>query len=151
MKRLLCTLLVMTSLLAGITRAISDESRRLVLVTNPNSGIHSLTATETRRLFLGLPVTKDGHPLEAAINRSDPFLYQVFLQKIVYMSSSVYERHLLSNVVQLGGQRPPSFNDAQALINALTRTPGTVAVLWEDQARGSQLTILGEIWQGTED
>lgn len=151
MKRCLCALLLMAGLCGGISVAVSSESRRLVLVTNPTSSVRSLTAGETRRLFLGLPVSKDGHPLEAFINRSDPFLYQVFLQKIIFMSSSVYERHLLTNVVQMGGQRPPSFTDTHSLVKALDKSPDTVAVMWEDQARASQLTILGEIWHGTED
>ena len=151
MKTLICALLLITSLFGGINLAISDDTRRLVLVTGPHSDIRGLTAGETRRLFLGLPVSQGGHRLAAVINRSDPFLYQVFLQKIVYMSSAAYERHLLSNVVQLGGQRPPSFDDARSLITVLDENPDTVAVLWEDQARASRLTILGEIWHGTED
>ncbi len=130
--------------------ANSEEFRRLVLVTDVSSGIASLSSSETRRLFLGFPVIKGGHSLEAAINRSDPFLYQVFLQRVVYMSSSVYERHLLTNVIQLGGQRPQEYNDIRALLSTLKESPGTVSLLWDSDARANgNLIILGEVWHGT--
>lgn len=93
---------------------------------------------------------KAGHSLEAAINRSDPFLYEIFLQKIVYMSSISYERHLLANIIQIGGQRPQTFDNTRALISDLKHKPGTVSVLWDtDIKTASDLTVLGEVWQGT--
>lgn len=149
MKHPFTALLLMLMLLGKISLANSDEFRRLVLVTDASSGITSLSNSETRRLFLGFPVVKSGHSLEAAINRSDPFLYQVFLQRVVYMSSSVYERHLLTNVIQLGGQRPQTYNDARALISVLRESPGTVSMLWESDAKANgNLIILGEVWHG---
>ena len=152
MRQSLTVLLFFVMLIGKISLANSDESRRLVLVTDASSGIKSLTSSETRRLFLGFPVLKQGHSLEAAINRSDPFLYEVFLQRVVYMSSSVYERHLLTNVIQLGGQRPQSYNDVRSLVNALQESPGTVSLLWAKDARANRhLVILGEIWHGIEE
>ena len=150
MKHPFTALLLMLMLIGKINLANGDEFRRLVLVTDASSGITSLSNSETRQLFLGFPVVKGGHSLEAAINRSDPFLYQVFLQRVVYMSSSVYERHLLTNVIQLGGQRPQAYNNVHALIGVLRESPGTVALLWESDARANgNLIILGEVWHGT--
>ncbi|MEJ2553316.1 MAG: hypothetical protein P8164_03795 [Gammaproteobacteria bacterium] len=132
--------------------AASATSRHLVLVTDAATGVTSLSTSEIHKLFLGLPVEKDGHPLEAAINHSDPFLYEIFLQKIVYMSSISYDRHLLANVIQLGGRRPQIFNDTQSLITALEQRPGTVSVLWDsDLKNASELTIIGEVWHGTKE
>jgi len=150
MKHPFTALLLMFILIGKINLANSDEFRRLVLVTDASSGIASLSSSEARRLFLGFPIIKGGHSLEAAINRSDPFLYQVFLQRVVFMSSSVYERHLLTNVIQLGGQRPQEYNDIRALISVLRGSPGTVSLLWESDAKANgNLIILGEIWHGT--
>jgi len=149
MRRKGAIFLFIAVLLGSISSANSAENRRLVLVTDEESGLHSLSASETRKLFLGLPVIKQGRSLEAIINRSDPFLYEVFLQKIVYMSAPVYERHLLSNMVQVGGQRPQAFNDVHTLISTLKEYPGTVTLLWEKDAKAHRgLTILGEIWHG---
>lgn len=152
MKQCLSSLLLLVLLIVKIDIASSAEIRRLVLVTDTATGIHSLTARESRLLFLGLPVTKEGNPLVAVINRSDPFLYEVFLQKVVFMSSSTYERHLLTKTIQLGGQKPDVYTDTKSLAHALKQAPGTVAVLWENEARNwPSLIILGEIWRGTAD
>jgi hypothetical protein len=149
MKQPLTLLLFFIMLLSKMCLANSDDTRRLVLVTDSSSGIESLTSRETRRLFLGLPVLKQGRSLEAAINRSDPFLYEVFLQRVVFMSSSIYERHLLTNALQLGGQRPQIYNDMRSLVNSLKESPGTVSLLWESDALANpNLVILGEVWHG---
>jgi len=137
-------------LLGKPSLAANENNRHLVLVTDSATGITALSTSEIHKLFLGLPIEKGGHSLEAAINHSDPFLYEIFLQKIVYMSSISYDRHLLSNVIQLGGRRPQIFNNTQALITALKQKPGTVSVLWENDVKTrSDLTIIGEIWHGT--
>jgi len=137
-------------LLGTPTLAANENNRHLVLVTDSTTGITTLTTSEIHKLFLGLPIEKGGHSLEAAINHSDPFLYEIFLQKIVYMSSISYDRHLLSNVIQLGGRRPQIFNNTRSLLNALKQRPGTVSVLWENDVKTrSDLTIIGEIWHGT--
>ena len=145
--------LFLTLLLFGQTSsADGDSNRRLVLVTCAQTEIASLSSSEVHKLFLGLPLEKGGLTLEAAINHSDPFLYEIFLQKIANMSSMAYERHLLSNVIQLGGQRPRVFNDARTLINALKQNPGIVTVLWDSDIKGrSDLTIIGEVWRGPVD
>ena len=136
-------------LLLGTPSMAASNNRHLVLVTDSTTGITTLSTSEIHKLFLGLPIEKGGHSLEAAINHSDPFLYEIFLQKIVYMSSISYDRHLLSNVIQLGGRRPQVFNNTQSLITALKQKPGTVSVLWENDIKTiSDLTIIGDIWHG---
>ena len=147
-RHAIATLLML--LLSMPSLATNEKNRHLVLVTDSATGITALSTSEIHKLFLGLPIEKGGHSLEAAINHSDPFLYEIFLQKIVYMSSISYDRHLLSNVIQLGGRRPQIFNNTQSLISALKQKPGTVSVLWENDIKTrSDLTIIGEIWHGT--
>ena len=142
--------LLLLLLIGKPSLAANDSNRHLVLVTNSTTGITSLSASEIHKLFMGLPIEKDGQSLEAAINQSDPFLYEIFLQKIAYMSSISYKRHLLSNVIQLGGRRPQVFNNTQSLIIALKQKTGTVSVLWDSDLKSvSDLTIIGEIWHGT--
>ena len=150
MKRPNALALLLLLLMGTPSLAANDSNRHLVLVTDASTGITALSTSEIHKLFLGLPIEKAGRPLEAAINHSDPFLYEIFLQKIVYMSSISYDRHLLSNVIQLGGRRPQVFNNTQSLISALKEKPGTVSVLWENDVKNtSDLTIIGEIWHGT--
>ncbi len=144
--------LLFTALLcaASLHGAIADDSRTLVLVRGANGGDIKLTTTEVRRLFLGLPITKNGHTLSAAINHTDPLLYQVFLQKVVFMSSHVYERHLLTNVVRLGGQRPQSYTDPRELLNTLRERSDTVTFMWNDEINPDPaIVIIKDLWHGT--
>jgi hypothetical protein len=152
MKRIqfLALLILIIIVIPGL--AANNKSLRLVLVTNSTTGVKSLSTNEIHKLFLGLPIEKSGRSLEAAINRSDPFLYEIFLQKIVYMSSISYERHLLSNVIQLGGQRPRIFDNTQSLISDLEHKPGTVSVLWDSDLKSTtNLTVIGDVWHGTKE
>src|SRR3569833_4459775 len=110
--------------------APAEEPNSLILVTDKASGITSLTSSELRRLFLGLPVRKNDRPLVPLIIQCDPVLYQVFLQKVVFMSSQSYERHLLDSVIQLGGQRPKIHYQQDALNSDLHHHPGTVIFIW---------------------
>ena len=152
MKRFRIITILLLLVIGMPSLAANDKNRRLLLITDATTGVTTLSTGEIHKLFLGLPLEKAGRPLEAAINRSDPFLYEIFLQKIVYMSSISYERHLLSNVIQLGGRRPQVFNSAQSLISILKQKPGTVSVVWDsDLKNASEFTVIGEIWHGTTD
>ena len=150
MKRLYHRLTILALLLLASSFSLAASSNRhLVLVTDSATGVTSLSTSEIHKLFLGLPIEKDGHSLEAAINQSDPFLYEIFLQKIVYMSSISYKRHLLSNIIQLGGRRPQIFQNTSALITALKDKPGTVSLLWDSDIKpSSNLIVIGEVWHG---
>lgn len=150
MRQLRVIAILLLLLIGAPSMAANDKNRHLVLVTNSATGVTTLTGSEIHKLFLGLPIEKKGYALEAAINHSDPFLYEIFLQKIAYMSSISYERHLLSNVIQLGGRRPQVFNNTQSLILAIKQKPGTVSVLWDSDIKAtSDLTVIGEVWHGT--
>jgi len=144
------TFLALLLLANSFSLAASSPNRHLVLVTDSATGVTSLSTSEIHKLFLGLPLEKGGHSLEAAINQSDPFLYEIFLQKIVYMSSISYKRHLLSNIIQLGGRRPQIFHNTSALIATLKDKPGTVSLLWDSDIKpSSNLVVIGEVWHGT--
>lgn len=128
--------------------AVSGQT--LVLATSTNSSIPSLTTQEARKLFLGVPLEKDGEHPVPLLNISDPLIYEVFLQKIAFMSANTYENQTLSVVFRLGGKRPQSYDDLNSLINALQQNPGTVTFLWEDQIRGNQgIKPVNVLWQGS--
>ena len=143
---------VLTLTVVSHSLLAQETTNHLVLVTAKATGIRSLTTSEIRRLFMGLPVSKNGRKLEALVNQSDPLLYQVFLQKVVFMSAQVYERHLLENVVQLGGQRPKIHNQQEALVADLHRHPGKVSYIWNYKLRiYPSLVAVGEIWRPLEE
>ena len=79
-------------------RAWPQGTRTLVLASSKTSTVPALTIQDTRKLFLGLPLAKNGETIVPVLNTSDALLYEVFLQKVTYMSSSAYETQLISTV-----------------------------------------------------
>jgi len=138
---LMCLCLVCTSSTAETTQ------RSLLLVCSANSTIQSLSRAEVRKLFLGVPMTKDQVRLRPLLNTSDRLATDVFLQQIVFMSKREYERQLLSRVFRLGDQRPPEYENIDALVKALLDTPGSVSYMWSEQlGHRSGLESLGVLW-----
>jgi len=128
-------------------RAITRHS--LVLATSSHSSIPALTVQEARKLFLGVPLEKGGEHPVPLLNISDPLIFEVFLQKVAFMSANTYESQTISVVFRLGGKRPESYNDLKHLVDALQQNPGTVTYLWEDQVQANQgLKAVNVLWQG---
>jgi len=132
---------------SGISHA---ESYRMVLVTGTQQLDNvNLTQKEIRKIFLGQVINKDDNQITALINNTDPLLYQVFLQKVAYMSANAYERHLLSKVFRMGGNRPPVFVNNSSLVTALKSQNGTITYMWEETAlKMPGVSIIGELWSG---
>ncbi len=145
------TLLVCLCLI-GISNAAQSTQRRLLLVCGSESTISSLSPKEVRKLFLGVPITKDGVRLIPLRNASDPLVEEVFLQRMIFLSKRSYERQLLSRVFRFGGVLPPVFKNLPELINELHRSPGAVSYMWSGQAaHADDLKSIGVLWEGTVD
>ena len=128
-------------------RAVSLRS--LVLATSTSSALPSLTVAEARKLFLGVPLEKGGERPVPLLNASDPLIFEVFLQKVAFMSANAFESQTVSVVFRLGGKRPESYDDLNTLVDALQHNPGTVTFLWEDQVRANQgIKAVNVLWQG---
>lgn len=135
---------------AGWAPQAFAETDKLVLVTGTSVLARSdVTLDAARKIYLGRQVSVNGHRVVPLVNKSDPLLYQVFLQKVVYMSGSHYERHLLSRVYRRGGKRPQNFISEKALIKALHAQPFTVSYMWESNVRStSSIFVLRDLWTG---
>src|SRR4030081_1704574 len=81
-------------------------TRTLVLVTSADSSVTDLDSITVRKLFLGLPVLIRGGRLHPLRIRSDAELDPIFLQQIVAMSQSTYDRQILNGVNRQGWLRP---------------------------------------------
>ncbi|NJA04403.1 hypothetical protein HC024_01415 [Methylococcaceae bacterium WWC4] len=138
------------ALLFGAARSGAISRQSLVLATSVDSAMPSLTVQEARKLFLGVPLEKDGEHPVPLVNASDPLIYQVFLQKVAFMSATAYENQTISVVFRLGGKRPERYDDYQHLVEALQQHPGTVTYLWEDQVKANQrIKSVNVLWQGS--
>ena len=144
----LCAVLSLMSI-HSFAQQTPPDTRRLVLVSGGNSDIPPLAPTQVRKLYLGAPLVVDGKHIEPLRNTSDPLLYEVFLQKIVFMSARSYERQLLSQVFREGGGQPKVFVNADELTNTLRKNPYTVSYMWSDMvASWPGLKEVQELWQG---
>jgi len=138
---LVCLCLICSSSIAQTTQ------RSLLLVCSENSTLESLSHAEVRKLFLGVPMTKDQVRLRPLLNTSDRLATDVFLQQIIFMSKREYERQLLSRVFRLGDPRPPEFENIDVLVKALLDTPGSMSFMWSEQlVNQSELKSLGVLW-----
>ena len=148
-RSLLCTFWFVCSLLAVASHSAFAAERSLVLVRSEQATAPPLTGQEVRKLFLGEALIKDSQRVEALRNLTDPFLYEVFLQKIIFMSARNYERQLLSRVFRLGGQRPPAYENFYEMIAVLKSNPVAVTFMWEDEAKSIPgIEVSTQLWQG---
>ena len=92
MKRLLPILFFL--LLSFYTVPASAGDQQLVLVTNAQSPITTLTSVEARRLYLGVPVQVNGRTVIPLRNTSEARLQEVFMQRVMHMATATYERPL---------------------------------------------------------
>lgn len=152
-KKILVTVSVLTLTLLGATplaQAVYARERSVVIVGCFAEGQPVPTLRDLRRAYLGIPVVVDELELEPLHNVSDSQLNEIFLQKLLYMSASSYDRQLVSNVFRFGGRRPRMIDDEHDLAKAIGSKPAAVAAVWEDEARqGGCVKRLAVLWSGS--
>lgn len=113
--------------------APADELR-LVLVASAKSQLAGMTPAEVRRLYLGIPIVKDGKEVIPVRNTSDPKIQEVFLQRVLFMSAHAYERQMTARVYRSGGNRIRDYNDFRKLVAALEEDPRSVTYMPHEAA-----------------
>jgi hypothetical protein len=122
-------------------------SQAVVLVVRADSPVRELDSVTLRKLFLGLPVLVNGSPLHPLRNRSDPLLDEIFLQQIVAMSQSSYDRHILIGVNRQGWLRPSEFSHEADVVAALKVDPDAVSFMWErDVGHNQPIRVIRVVW-----
>ena len=146
---LLHLLLLLTLVLgAPVTEVQSATTRQLVLVAAADSPIPPLTTSEIRHIYLGFPLEKAGLRITPLRNQSDGLLYEVFLQKILFMSAQRYERQLLSQSFRSGTRRPESYKNWDTLLAELHATAGCVSFAWLHSVQDhNDLRVVQVLWQ----
>src|SRR5581483_2109875 len=126
MRRLLLQLVIVLCLSAQVCAA----SQTLVLVVRADSKVADLDSLTIRKLFLGLPVLVNGTPLHPLRNQTDARLDPIFLQEVVAMSESAYDRQILIGVNRQGWIPPTQISDPDKLLQALYSDPDAVSFMW---------------------
>jgi len=138
-------LLVMLLGVAAVLPASADET--VVLIVSADSRVEQLDSLEVRKLFLGMTVTHNGDRLRPLLNEGDSRLKDVFLQNIVSMTSTTYDRRTLRLALQGGRSLPIIYTDAAMLINAVAADPTAVSFAWtKDVQHDKRIRILRVLW-----
>ncbi len=137
-------LLVLLLLCASVGNAGSES---VVLVVRSDSSVVDLDPLTVRKLFLGVPVLVNGTPLHAIRNRSDARLDEIFLQEIVAMSQSAYDRQILIGVNRQGWVRPQEVQTNERALERVDGDPNTVTFMWQrDAARDPRIRVIRALW-----
>lgn len=132
-------------LLSAVLPAFAGEE--LVLIVSTHSDVEQLESPLVRRLFLGLTVTQHGTRLRPVLNEADPKIKQLFLQNIVSMSDSTYDRYVLRLTLLQGRTQPTVYRSNVELINAVAADPTIVGYVWaRDVAHDPRIRILRVVW-----
>ncbi len=144
-RRLLSMLLVgAAASLPG--RPVAAAGPAAVLVAGLGASLGELDNRDIRKLYLGYSLERNGLVLEPVINRTDPRLYEEFLQKVLFMSDGHYRRQVVSRVFRTGGRRPIEVESVEQLVQVLEEQPGRLSFLWSHRADPDRMRVLGGLW-----
>lgn len=136
--------LVLAWLVAAPAAAADDA--RLVLVAGAHSSVGRLTSAEVRRLYLGIPLSQDGHEIIALRNGANPVVREMFLQRVLFMSAQAYERQISARLYRSGGNRIPEHTDWHTLVDALAADPWAVSYMPAAMAaRNAGIKIIADL------
>jgi hypothetical protein len=138
------------ALLAVLTCALVPRmlwaQSAVVLVASSQSPIVHVTAPEIRHIYLGIPLLIDGKKVKPLRNGTDPKATEMFMQRVMYMSSDAYERQIRRRISESQESGPPLLDDEQELLLALSSDPMAVTYMMRSQAIGGlPLRIVGEM------
>lgn len=134
-------------LLIGLLGPSFAAQQSVVLVVRADSSVADLDSLAVRKLFLGLPVLANGNPLHPIRNRSDEQLDEIFLQQIVAMSQSAYERQILVGLNRQGSIRPVEVISAARVLQDLYDDPNAVSFMWSrDVAHNPRVRVIRVLW-----
>jgi len=120
---------------------------QLVLIVSADSKVEQLDSLEVRKLFLGLTVTYNGDRLRPVLDEADVRVKEIFLQNIVSMSDTTYDRSLLRLALIQGQIKPIAYKDIALLLKAVEADPTAVSYAWaKDVAHDSRIKILRVLW-----
>jgi hypothetical protein len=132
-------------LLGAAPRA--SAAAELVLIVSARSGIEQLDSPLVRKLFLGLTVTQNGSRLRPLLNEADAQIKELFLQNIVSMSDSTYDRYVLRLSLLQGRTQPMVYKSEHELIDAVAADPTAVGYAWaNDVAHDARVRVLRVVW-----
>jgi hypothetical protein len=145
-RRAAANLLVALLVLTGAASS-APPTEKLVLIVSADSKVEQLDSLEVRKLFLGMTVEHNGSRLRALLNESDPMIKEVFLQNVVAMTDTTYDRRLLQLALQRGALLPSVYTNNSQLLAAVAGDSAAVSFAWyREVAQDKKIKILRVLW-----
>lgn len=136
---------VLLTLLTASQPVMAGE--QLVLIVSADSKVDQLDSREVRKLFLGLTVNHSGDRLRPVVDEADARVKEIFLQNIVSMSETTYDRSVLRLALIQGQVKPIAYKNIALLINAVIADPTAVSYAWaKDVANNPRIKVLRVLW-----
>ena len=123
MKQLL---LILFLLLPGVAAKSAEPAPQLLVVVNEAVQLESINLDGLRRAFLGGVITVQDVRLRALRNDSDQALLDYFMQRVLFMSFSQYERQLQKRNFRDGAPTPLEASTAGELDELLASESAAV-------------------------
>ncbi len=144
MKKFLAAAVLLTLLTASQPVMAGEQ---LVLIVSADSKVDQLDSREVRKLFLGLTVNHSGDRLRPVVDEADARVKEIFLQNIVSMSETTYDRSVLRLALIQGQVKPIAYKNIALLINAVIADPTAVSYAWaKDVANNPRIKVLRVLW-----
>jgi hypothetical protein len=137
------------AVLAGLLTVATPvpAAEQLVLIVSADSKVEQLDSHELRKLFLGLTVTYHGDRLRPVLDEANARVKEIFLQNIVSMSETTYDRNVLRLALIQGQVKPIVYKDIALLIRAVVADPTAVSYAWaKDIANDPRIKVLRVLW-----
>ena len=143
MRRALLLLLLLFGTVSATT-----VPQSVVLVVRADSPVTDLDSVTVRKLFLGVPVLINGRPLHPIRNRGDARLDQIYLQEIVAMSQTAYDRQTLTGLNRQGWLRPLEVDSGDAALQKVLADTNAITFVWERDlaGRNTQVRVIRVLW-----
>jgi hypothetical protein len=94
-----------------------------------------------------MTVEHNGSRLRALLNEADPMVKEVFLQNVVSMTDTTYDRRILRLALQGGALLPAVYTNTAQLLAAVEADPTAVSFAWyRDVAQDKKIKVLRVLW-----
>ena len=132
--------------------ANSARANELVLIGTTAGPWQPLSAFELRKMYMGLPVSRDGTPLTPLRNSQSQEITQLFHNVIVGMHANAYKRKLLRNQMNYAIVPPHVEPDFEKLSAILRSNPYAVSFTWRSTLgqKSQDIKVLQVIWRDAE-
>jgi len=118
-----------------------------VLVVWESSQVQKISVIEIRRIYLGLPSSKESLIKKPVINSSDLEVYKIFLKNIMHMTEKGYRRKIVKRIFRQGGEKVKEVKDLAKLINHLKKNVNDISFMDQETAKKTKgIKVVQVLW-----